>query len=197
MPFCCEDVIKNIRECDICKKHLPLQPSPIVQGSSNARIVIVGQAPGIKAHDSNKPWNDAYGERLRSWLGLDASTFYDENKIAIVPMGFCYPGKGASGDLPPRPECAPKWHNQLIATMSIQVTILIGQYAQRYYLKDKLTLTQRVKCWEDYQPKYDVLPHSSPRNNIWLKKHQWFESGVVPLMRERVRSLLFAVLQKS
>ncbi|MFT4746851.1 MAG: uracil-DNA glycosylase [Congregibacter sp.] len=197
MPYCCEDIIKDIRKCNICEKNLPLKPRPIIQVSANARVVIVGQAPGIKAHNSNKPWNDASGERLRSWLGLETSTFYDESKIALVPIGFCYPGKGPSGDLPPRSECAPKWHAQLMATMPIKVTILIGQHAQNYYLKDKRMLTQRVKYWNNYQPNYFVLPHPSPRNNIWLKKNPWFESDVIPIIRARVRSLLFVFPQKS
>ena len=196
MPCCCEDVLNNIRVCEICTKHLPFEPRPIVQASSIAQVVIVGQAPGVKAHNSNKPWNDASGDRLRAWLGVDTTTFYDESKIALVPMGFCYPGKASSGDLPPRPECAPLWHAQLMATMPIKVTLLIGQYAQNYYLEDRKTLTQRVKDWKNYQPRYFVLPHPSPRNNIWLKKHPWFESDVIPIMRERISSLLFTLSQK-
>ena len=136
------------------------------------------------------PWNDPSGERLRTWLGLEKKTFYDENKIALVPMAFCYPGKGPSGDLRPRAECAPAWHKQLIASMPVEVSFLIGQYAQNYYLKDGLSLTQRVKRWQAYQPQYFVLPHPSPRNNIWLKKNPWFEQDVVPSMRAKVSALL-------
>ena len=184
-----EAIISEIMSCEHCKNHLPLEPRPIVQGSSTASIVIIGQAPGIKAHDTNKPWNDASGERLRDWLGIDKNAFYNEKQVAIVPMGFCYPGKGKSGDLPPRPECAPKWHNQLIASMPLRVTFLIGQYAQKYYLQDDLKLTERVKNWRNFYPQYFVLPHPSPRNNIWLKKHPWFEQEVVPLMKEQVKLL--------
>lgn len=190
MQYPCDDIRRNIYACTLCQKHLPLAPRPIIQVSAKANILIIGQAPGIKAHDSNKPWNDPSGDRLRTWLGLEKEVFYDESKIALVPMGFCYPGKASSGDLPPRGECAPTWHAQLIASMPIQVIFLIGQYAQNYYLKDKLSLTQRVKQWREYQPHYFVLPHPSPRNNIWLKKNAWFEQEVVPGLRDRVSTLL-------
>jgi len=189
MKLLSENLTQDIGNCKVCQQHLPLEPRPIVQVSSSATVLIIGQAPGIKAHDTNKPWNDASGSRLRAWLGLEPEAFYDQNTVAIVPMGFCYPGKGGAGDLPPRKECAPLWHSQIIESMPIKVTFLIGQYAQKYYLKDKLALTERVKCWQNYQPKYFVLPHPSPRNNIWFKKHPWFERDVVPIMRDRVSAI--------
>lgn len=178
------------RGCEICARFLPNPPKPIIQGCSNSQLLIIGQAPGIRAHNSNKPWNDASGVRLRSWLGISEQQFYDEQKTAILPMGFCYPGKGQSGDLPPRKECAPKWHDRLIQSMQIKHIFLIGQYAQAYYLSDNMTLTQRVKNWQDYRPQYFVLPHPSPRNNIWLKRHSWFEEEVVPAIQQAVKRIL-------
>lgn len=185
-----EVLLSNVKNCNTCVGALPNPPRPIIQFSPSCAVLIIGQAPGIKAHDTMKPWNDASGERLRSWLGIDDMTFYNPLKIAIIPMGFCYPGKAKSGDLPPRRECAPQWHNQLISKLPIHVTFLIGQYAQNYYLQDKLTLTKRVKNWRAYQPDYFVLPHPSPRNNIWLKRNPWFEAEVLPKIRQRVSTLL-------
>lgn len=152
--------------------------------------MIVGQAPGIKAHQTQKPWNDASGKRLRDWLMMDESKFYDRDILSIVPMGFCYPGKGKSGDLPPRPECAKKWHSLLLAGQKSKLCLLIGKYAQDYYLKDKRTLTERLRNWQDYQPCHIVLPHPSPRNNIWLKKNPWFEHQVLPAMQQVIRQKL-------
>lgn len=185
-----EVLLSNVKNCNTCVGALPNPPRPIIQFSPSCAVLIIGQAPGIKAHDTMKPWNDASGERLRSWLGIDDMTFYNPLKIAIIPMGFCYPGKAKSGDLPPRRECAPQWHNQLISKLPTHVTFLIGQYAQNYYLQDKLTLTKRVKNWRAYQPDYFVLPHPSPRNNIWLKRNPWFEAEVLPKIRQRVSTLL-------
>ena len=161
-------------------------PALLFRVQKTATVLIIGQAPGIKAHETNKPWNDPSGDRLRMWMGLSRQEFYDERKIALVPMGFCYPGKGKSGDLPPRPECAPLWHEKLFSQMPIKTRLLIGQYAQNYYLKDKLPLTQRVKNWRDYLPDFYVLPHPSPRNNIWLKKNPWFEDEVIPAMAKSI-----------
>jgi uracil-DNA glycosylase len=151
--------------------------------------LIIGQAPGIKVHESSIPWNDASGERLREWLGIDRDTFYDEKRVAIVPMGFCYPGKGKSGDLPPRPECAELWHQKVLQSLpNIQMTLLIGQYAQNYYLKNRTTktLTETVMNWQNWAPEFLPLPHPSPRNNIWLKKNPWFEREVIPYIRKHI-----------
>ncbi|MFA3792801.1 uracil-DNA glycosylase family protein [Aliiglaciecola sp. SL4] len=175
------------RKCRECTDLLPLEPRPIIQGSSNSKICIIGQAPGLAAHNTNLPWNDASGDRLRSWIGLSKATFYDKNTVAILPMGFCYPGKSSSGDLPPIKRCAELWHQRLLALFSPKITLLVGQYAQRYYLNDKLNLTERVKNWQDYLPKYIVLPHPSPRNNIWLKKNEWFERSVLPEVKTLIQ----------
>jgi uracil-DNA glycosylase len=169
-----DSLLKKIKQCQICKEFLPNAPKPILNFSSQAKILIVGQAPGIKAHDSGKPWNDASGERLRDWLGVRAAQFYDPTIFAIVPMGFCYPGKGKSGDLPPRPECANHWMHQVLAKLkNIELKILIGTYSQEFFLKNNSgQLTETVKNWKKYQPAIFPLPHPSPRNNIWLKKNQ-------------------------
>ncbi|MFT2092356.1 uracil-DNA glycosylase family protein [Paraglaciecola sp. 2405UD69-4] len=176
-------ILNKIRLCSECAEYLPFEPRPILQFSSKAKIIIVGQAPGIKAHDNHKPWSDASGNRLREWLQLDETQFYDPELLSIVPMGFCYPGKGKSGDLAPRPECAPKWHPKLLDISRPKLILLIGKYAQDYYLPDKNKLTERLLNWEAYLPNYLILPHPSPRNNIWLKKHPWFEEKVLPAMR--------------
>lgn len=180
-------LFSRVRSCSLCAAHLPLPPKPIIQGSSTSSILIIGQAPGISAHNSATPWNDPSGDRLRQWLGLEREQFYNEKQIAILPMGFCYPGRGKSGDLPPRKECAPLWHEALIDSMPIEVSMLIGQYAQDYYLKDGLKLTDRIKYWQDYLPNHFLLPHPSPRNNIWLKQNPWFEQDVIPYMREQMQ----------
>lgn len=185
-------LLQDIHACRLCAAHLPFAPKAILQAGKQARILIIGQAPGIKAHNSGIPWSDASGERLRAWLGVTATQFYDPNLFAIMPMGFCYPGRGKSGDLPPRPECAPHWHAKLLEQMpDITLTLLIGQYAQNYYLQDNFkTLTERVEHWRDYLPKnIFVLPHPSPRNQIWLKKNPWFEQKAVPELQRRVRQI--------
>ncbi|WP_041324727.1 uracil-DNA glycosylase family protein [Saccharophagus degradans] len=181
-------LINQIRQCRDCEPELPLGARPIVRGAPNAKILIIGQAPGTKVHASGIPWDDASGRRLRQWMGIDDQAFYDESRIAIMPMGFCYPGKGRSGDLPPRPECAPKWHARMLASLpNIQLTLLIGQYAQKYYLKEGFTnLTDTVKHWEDYLPHYFPLPHPSPRNQIWLKQNPWFEEIAIPELQRRI-----------
>lgn len=165
---------------------MPLGPRPVLQASSSAKILIVGQAPGIKVHETGIPWNDASGERLREWLGLSVEIFYDEKKIAIVPMGFCYPGTGPHGDLPPRKECYPLWHKKLLSQMpEIKLSLLIGQYAQQAYLgkRRKKSLTDTVRAWREYLPEYLPLPHPSPRNNIWLAKNPWFEDEIAEMRK--------------
>ena len=182
-------LLKEIIQCRACEPHLSHGANPVIQAHPNARLLIIGQAPGIKVHESSIPWNDASGERLREWLGIDSDTFYDEQKVAIVPMGFCYPGKGKSGDLPPRKECTELWHNKVLQSLpNIQMTLLIGQYAQNYYLTNKTTstLTETVRNWQVWAPDFLPLPHPSPRNNIWLKKNPWFESEVIPYIQKHI-----------
>lgn len=189
----CHQLIEQVSKCVICEPHLPLGARPVIQFNPNARILITGQAPGIKVHETGVPFNDASGNRLREWLGLTRDEFYDANNIAILPMGFCYPGKGKTGDLPPRKECAPAWREQLLAALpNIELTIVLGKYAQAYHLPDtkKMPLTELVKSWREYWPNYLVLPHPSPRNNIWLKKNPWFEQDVLPELDKRIATIL-------
>ena len=185
-------LLRDVRTCRICEPHLPLGPNPILRASSTARVLIIGQAPGTRVHQTGIPWNDPSGDRLRDWMQVDRDRFYDEQEVAIIPMGFCYPGKGKSGDLPPRPECAAEWHNRLLAEMpSVRLTILIGKYAQDYYLDSKRqSLTETVKSWRNYLPEYFPLPHPSPRNNRWLRNNPWFEEEVLPAFRKRITDLL-------
>ena len=186
------DVLSQARACDHCAKDLPLGPNPVVFASASARLLIIGQAPGTKVHASGIPWNDPSGERLRQWLAVDSETFYDTARIAIMPMGFCYPGKGKSGDLPPSPECAPRWHERLLAHMpQVELVLLVGSYAQNHYLgRSRETLTQRVQRFADFAPRYLPLPHPSPRNTLWLRRNPWFEQQVIPVLRTRVSALL-------
>jgi uracil-DNA glycosylase len=191
-------LLNNIRACTLCATHLPLGPRPVLQVDPQATILIAGQAPGSKVHESGVPFQDASGDRLREWMGVDAATFYNAKQIAILPMGFCYPGTGKSGDLPPRPECAIAWRAQLMALLvNIRLTIVIGKYAQDWHLEasQKPTLTETVRAWREYWPESLPLPHPSPRNNIWLKRNPWFQSDVVPRLRGRVRQL--AILANS
>ncbi|MEL6111011.1 MAG: uracil-DNA glycosylase family protein [Planctomycetota bacterium] len=186
-------LLTQIRNCRECVADLPCGPRPIVAASTTATILIIGQAPGIRVHETGVPWNDASGDRLREWMGITPEDFYDDGKIALVPMGFCYPGTGTSGDLPPRSECAELWHESLLRQLNgIRFTLLIGQYAQKSRLGDrrKSSLTRTVEEWEDYIPDNLPLPHPSPRNNRWLKKNPWFESVVVPYLRRRVKRLV-------
>ncbi len=188
-----ERLLSEIRSCQVCKSHLPLGPRPVVAAHPIARIVIIGQAPGTKVHQTGIPWDDPSGKQLRSWLSILDSVFYDESKIALMPMGFCYPGRGKGGDLPPRPECAPLWHSALLKCMpSLELIILIGTYSQHYYLGKtaKATLTETVKSFQEYLPKYFPLPHPSPRNRFWQSKNPWFGQEVVPILQERVAHIL-------
>jgi len=187
-------VLASARACNVCAPFLPLGPRPVLQVASSARILIVGQAPGAKVHETGVPWNDASGKRLREWLGVAPEVFYDAHHFALIPMGFCYPGRGKSGDNPPRPECAPLWMNKLLTHLrSVELTLLIGQYAQAYFLgnRRKATLTETVASWQEYESTACVpLPHPSPRNQVWLKRNPWFDTQVVPALRARVAALL-------
>lgn len=188
-----EQLLSQIRNCIHCKEHLPLGPRPIVAAHPESKIAIIGQAPGTKVHQTGIPWDDPSGKQLRNWLNVTDEQFYDEQLFALIPMGFCYPGKGKSGDLPPRPECAPLWHGPLLMEMpNLKLTLLIGQYAQKHYLGDEMksNLTETVKNYREYLPQYFVLPHPSPRNRFWLSKNPWFEEEVLPELKKRVlRSL--------
>ena len=190
-----EKLLKEIKNCNVCKPYL--DPNPVLNFSRASKIMIVGQAPGIKVHKTGIPWNDASGERLREWMGVDKAAFYDTKNFAIVPMGFCYPGKGNSGDLPPRKECSETWMQKILATINPMLTLLIGQYAQEYFLRErqKKTLTLTVKHWKEYYPEFFVLPHPSPRNNIWLKKNPWFEKAL-PILKHSLQVTLSATLHR-
>ncbi len=184
-----KELLSEIRACDVCSKVLPLGPRPIVAAHAHAKIIIIGQAPGTKVHETGVPWDDPSGKQLRKWLGVSDEVFYDETKIAIVPMGFCYPGKGKGGDLPPRTECALLWHQKLLDSMpNLELIILIGAYAQKYYLKKEMekNLTETVRAYQKYLPNYFPLPHPSPRNRFWLKKNPWFEDEVVKELKKLI-----------
>ncbi len=186
-------LIADIQQCAICQDHLPLGPRPVLQADPNAAIMIVGQAPGTAVHNSGIPFDDPSGDRLRHWLGVDHSTFYDPTCFALVPMGFCYPGRGKGGDLPPRQECAAAWRVPLTDQLQrISLTILMGRHAINWYLPDrqKQSLSDTVKDWREIWPKYMPLPHPSPRNNRWLKNRPWLESDVIPALRRRVGEIL-------
>jgi uracil-DNA glycosylase len=185
-------LLTEVRACTICEGDLKDGPRPVVQIHTQARILIAGQAPGRKVHESGVPFDDASGNRLREWLGVTRDAFYDPKQIAILPMGFCFPGTGKSGDLPPRPECAPAWREQLLKRLrNIELTVVLGKYAQDYHLGEtKGSLTDLVKSWRTYWPDQIPLPHSSPRNNIWLRKNPWFEKDVLPALRKRVAKVL-------
>jgi uracil-DNA glycosylase len=188
-------LLTEIRACTVCAEHLPEGPRPIVQAAPDARIVIIGQAPGRRVHESGIPWDDPSGDRLREWLGLSPEQFYDPGVVAIVPMGFCYPGSTASGDEPPRRECAPLWHERLLGSLpSERLDIIIGTYAQARYIPDRAkALTATVENWARYLPDRVVLPHPSPRNRHWLTKNPWFETDTLPAVRSRVRDVLARV----
>lgn len=186
---------KDIQNCRVCAEHLPFAPRPVFRISTVAPILLVGQAPGIKVQNSGVPWDDASGDRLREWMDLDKKDFYNSRKLAIVPMGLCYPGKKSGSDAPPRPECAPLWMPPILRILKKRrLTLLIGQYAQKYFLADaaKTTLTETVKNWREYFPEYLVLPHPSPRNNIWLRKNPWFEKENLPAMKKAIHDCLSA-----
>ena len=188
-----ERLLREVRACRVCGAHLPLGPRPILRLASSARLLIIGQAPGSKVHDSGIPWSDASGDRLRDWMKLDRSVFYDESRVAIVPMGFCYPGAAkSSGDNPPRSECAPLWHERALGHLpNLQLTLLVGQYAQRHYLRPvwNNSVTETVKAFSEYGPQFFPLPHPSWRSAIWMREHPWFEHTVIPALRELMQRL--------
>jgi uracil-DNA glycosylase len=183
-------LLSEIRACRVCAGQLRHEPRPVLRVRPSARLVIVGQAPGTRVHASGTPFTDPSGDRLRNWLGVDSETFYDEKRVAIVPMGFCFPGLDANGgDLPPRRECAPLWRERLFAELKqVRLTLLVGLYAQAWHLKDrrKATLTETVKAWREYGPDIMPLPHPSWRNNAWVKKNPWFEDELLPVLKRRV-----------
>lgn len=192
-PPAIDALLGEIRACRLCAAHLPLGPRPVLRASASARLLIVGQAPGTKVHASGIPWDDASGRRLREWLQMTPETFYDERRIAIVPMGFCYPGKAGSGDAPPRPECRATWHPRLIPLLTqVRLTLLIGQYAQAHFLgpRRKGSLTDTVAAHAEYLPQFFALPHPSPRNIGWFRANPWFEREAVPALRAQVRAAL-------
>lgn len=192
-----EILFEQARACRLCAGVLPHGCRPVLRGSPSARLLIVGQAPGARVHASGIPWNDPSGDRLRQWLAMDRDAFYDESRIAIVPMGLCYPGTAPKGgDYPPRPECAPLWHPPLRAALTgVRLTLLVGGYAQAYYLgnRRRRTMTDTVAAWRDYLPEFLPLPHPSWRNTAWLKKNPWFDAELVPALRRRVADTLGAL----
>jgi uracil-DNA glycosylase len=188
-----QELLAKIKKCTECEKHLAHGVHPVVAASIKSKVIIIGQAPGRIVHNTGIPWNDKSGDNLRSWMGVDKTTFYDEHLFALMPMGFCYPGTGKTGDLAPRPECAPLWHTQLLILMKEKsLILLIGQYAQNYYLGNRCqnTLTETVKQFKTYLPEYLPLPHPSPRNNIWQAKNKWFETEVLPLLKSRIKNAI-------
>ncbi len=199
-----ENLLAEIRSCRVCRdapdgKPLPHEPRPVLRATATARICVSGQAPGTRVNESGIPFTDPSGDRLRAWMGVDEETFYDASRIAIVPMGFCFPGlDGKGGDLPPRKECAPRWRSRVFAELpQLELMLLVGSYAQGWHLKSRRenTLTDTVRNWRAYAqdaggPNIIPLPHPSWRNNAWLKKNPWFESDVLPFVRSEVSRLL-------
>jgi uracil-DNA glycosylase len=187
-------LLARVRACRVCEEHLPLGPRPILRGRPSARLLIIGQAPGTKVHETGISWNDPSGERLREWIGLDRAAFYDERRVALVGVGLCYPGRlPRGGDAPPRPECAPLWHPPLQAAFSnIELTLLVGQYAQAYYLENrrKKNMTETVRAWREYLPEFFPTPHPSWRTTGWLKRNPWYGDELVPELRRRVQKLV-------
>ena len=188
-----QHIIASARSCRLCEAHLPLGPKPVFVVREGARLLIVGQAPGRRVHDTGIPWNDPSGDNLRAWLAMGREAFYGCARIAIIQAGLCYPGSGPRGDLPPRPECAPTWQPRFRAALPrIRLTLLVGQYAQAYYLgkRRRKTLADTVRAWREYAPEFFPLPHPSPRNRLWLKRNPWFERDAVPALQRRVQEIL-------
>ncbi len=187
------ELIKEIKACTICSAFLPNAPKPIISVGAKAKVLIIGQAPGQKVQNTGIPWNDESGKELRRWLNVSVEQFYNTDLFSIMPMGFCFPGIGKSGDKPPRKECAPTWHQKVLQELpNIQLVLLIGKYTQDYYLKDtaKTNLTENVRNYQSHLPKYLPLPHPSPRNRMWMKKNDWFESEIVPMLQLSVQKML-------
>ena len=187
-----KQLLQSVVACRLCEKSLPLGPRPVLQVDPRAKVLIAGQAPGRRVHETGVPFDDPSGDRLRQWMGVSRETFYDPTKIAILPMGFCYPGTGKSGDLPPRPECAKAWRESLLSGLvHVELTLVIGQYAQKWHLpKTHRNLTETVRAWREYGPDVVPLPHPSPRNNIWLKKNPWFADSLLPSLQKQVQAAL-------
>lgn len=189
-----QDLLKNVRACNFCEEFLPFEARPIVRAQPSCRVLIIGQAPGNRVHQTGIPFNDPSGDRLRNWLNIDRATFYDDSRIAIIPMGFCYPRKNPKGgDNPPRSECALHWHKKIMERLTvIELTLLVGRYSQLYYLgkKTKRSGTETILAWREYLPKFLPMPHPSWRNNAWLRKNPWFEKEILPYLRERLDELL-------
>ena len=186
-------ILREVRNCKLCEAHLPLGANPVLSINSQSKILIIGQAPGTKVHATGIPWNDPSGDELRRWLDVDKNAFYDPEIFGIMPMGFCYPGRGRGGDLPPRKECAPTWHSMLSSQMpNLKLILLIGAFAQSYYLGErrKNNLTETVKNFKEYLPNYFPLVHPSPRNRLWMRKNPWFETEVLPELRDRGLTLI-------
>jgi uracil-DNA glycosylase family 4 len=185
-------LLAQIKQCKVCENVLPFAPNPILQASDKSKILIVGQAPGIKAHQTSIPFADQSGDRLRAWLGVDKQQFYNEDIFALLPMGFCYPGRGKSGDLPPIPKCANTWREEVLAKLTnVELIIILGRYAIEWHLHSKTPITELAKQWQTLlQSKKMVLPHPSPRNNIWLKKNSWFENEVIPNLQQQIKEVI-------
>ena len=187
-----DSLLAEVRACRTCETDLPLGCRPVLAAGQGARLLIIGQAPGTRVHASGIPWNDPSGDRLRGWMDIDRNPFYDPARVAIMPMGFCYPGRAkGGGDAPPRPECAPLWHGRVRALLpNIELTLLVGGYAQSYYLRSRDSVSETVRGWRDHLPEYLPLPHPSWRTKSWVKRNPWFEAEVVPELRSQVRRLL-------
>ena len=186
-------LLEEIRACNVCAGVLPCGPRPVIRAGSGARLLIIGQAPGTRVHASGIPWDDASGDRLREWMAVDRTVFYDTRHIAVMPMGFCYPGRDRNGgDRPPRPECAPLWHERILAHLpAVELTLLVGRYAQARYLslEGRTSMTEIVAAWRDHLPSFLPLPHPSWRNTAWLRRHPWFAKDVLPELRRRTAAL--------
>lgn len=193
MPDPLDALVADIRACRVCAAALPHPPRPVIWVRAAARILIAGQAPGRRVHESGVPWDDPSGDRLRDWMGLDRARFYDQDNVAVAAMGFCYPGTVAGADLPPRPECAPLWRPRLLPLLSnVRLTLLVGAYAQRYHLGEmaKASLGETVRAWRDYPVHVTPLPHPSWRNSGWLKRNPWFDAELAPELKRRVAEAL-------